>query len=118
MTDTNTMTDLIHAVTQASAQNDRWLFIGTLFVLGLFAMGVMRYFVKQHERLIEDHRISRDKIQSVIENIVKAQNETALEMTRVLTQNSDAMKQNSEVIMDCTEVMKDCSAELRLCREK
>lgn len=118
MSPTNHMTEVINAVTHASSQNDRWLFIGTLFVLGLFAMGVMRYFVKQHERLIEDHKISRDRSQETIENIVRDQNETTLQVTRVLTQNTAAMEQNSRVIRDCSEIMKGCSTELRLCREK
>lgn len=113
------------AVNHAAAQNDRWLFIGTLVVLGLFVIGVARYFMKQHQQLIDDHKASRDKSQAVIETIVEKQNETSQEITKVLALNTNAMQQNkvateqnTQVIRDCMEVMKGCSTELRLCREK
>ena len=43
------------AVDHASGMNDRWLFIASMVVFGIFAAWVMRYFVRQHERLIADH---------------------------------------------------------------
>ena len=52
MTNVNTA-DLISGVDHAAAMNDRWLFVASLVVFGLFAWIVMRYFVLQHERLIE-----------------------------------------------------------------
>ena len=52
--------DLLRAVDHAAAMNDRWLFIASLVVCGMFAAFVMRYFVQQHERLIAEHKQARD----------------------------------------------------------
>ena len=41
--------DLISGVDHAAAMNDRWLFVASLVVFGVFAGFVMRYFVRQHE---------------------------------------------------------------------
>ena len=50
MTNTNTA-DLPRAVDHAAGMNDRWLFIASPVVFGIIAAFVMRYFVRQHERL-------------------------------------------------------------------
>ena len=47
MTNMNT-TEFLKAVDHAAGMNDRWLFIASLVVIGIFAAGVMRYFVRQH----------------------------------------------------------------------
>ena len=52
--------ELIKGVDHAAAMDDRWLFLASLVVFGVFAALVMRYFVGQHERLIEDHKQARD----------------------------------------------------------
>lgn len=54
------MEPLLDLTNHAAAQNDRWLFIGSLIVLGCFAVYTMRYFVRQHERLIADHQRARE----------------------------------------------------------
>jgi hypothetical protein len=51
---------LISNVDHAAAMNDRWLFVASLVVFGVFAWFVMRCFVLQHARLIEDHKQARD----------------------------------------------------------
>ena len=56
-------TELIKSVDHAAAMDDRWLFIASLVVFGVFAWVVMRYFVQQHERMIEDHKQARDSYQ-------------------------------------------------------
>ena len=53
MTNMNTA-DFLSAVDHAAGMNDRWLFVASLVVFGMFAAFVMRYFVRQHERLIAD----------------------------------------------------------------
>jgi len=53
-------TEFLPAVDHAAAMNDRWLFIASLVLLGVFAMWVMRYFIKEHTRLLEDHRKARE----------------------------------------------------------
>ena len=55
MTNMNTA-DFLRAVDHAAGMNDRWLFVASLVVFGVFAGFVMRYFVQQHERLIADHQ--------------------------------------------------------------
>jgi hypothetical protein len=49
-------TELIKSVEHAAAMDDRWLFVASLVVFGVFAAFVIKYFVRQHERLIEDHK--------------------------------------------------------------
>ena len=56
-------TELIKGVDHAAAMDDRWLFVASLVVFGVFATFVMKYFVRQHERLIEDHKEARDSYQ-------------------------------------------------------
>lgn len=50
------VTDLVPLVDQLAAKNDRWLFIAALVVLGVFVWFVLRSFMRQHERLIADHK--------------------------------------------------------------
>ena len=52
--------EFLRGVDHAAAMNDRWLFIASLVVIGLFGVWVVSYFVKQHERLLEDHKESRE----------------------------------------------------------
>jgi hypothetical protein len=63
-------TDFMKLVDHAAGVNDRWLFIASLVVFGLFAAFVMRYFVSQHERLIEDHKQARDAHQTSLRGMV------------------------------------------------
>ena len=53
-------TDLIRSVDHAAAMNDRWLFVASLVVFGVCAGFVIKYLVRQHERLIDDHKEARD----------------------------------------------------------
>jgi hypothetical protein len=50
--------EFLRGVDHAAAMDDRWLFIASLVVIGIFGLWVMRYFVKQHERLLDDHKAS------------------------------------------------------------
>lgn len=53
------MTDLANLADHGSQQSDRWLFIAVLIVLGLVVLFVARYFVRQHEGLLADHKQAR-----------------------------------------------------------
>ena len=93
--------ELIQAVNEAAAQSDRWLFIASLIVFGVFAAGVMRYFVRQHERLIDDHKQARDAYQDSLRGMVTEQSAanakliTCLESnTRVLEECRDELRQS------------------------
>ena len=94
--------DLIRSVDHAAAMNDRWLFIASLVVFGVFAGFVMRYFVKQHERLIEDHKQARDSYQESLRGVVAEQSAANAKLIVCLDNN--------------TKVLEQCRDELRLVR--
>ena len=95
-------TDLINTVDRAAAMNDHWLFVASLVVLGVFAVFVMRFFVRQHERLIEDHKQARDDYQESLRGVVAEQSAANAKLIICLNNN--------------TKVLEECSAELRFCR--
>src|SRR6185295_16143453 len=97
-------TDVIRSVDHAAAQNDRWLFIASLVLLGLFGLWVMRYFVKQHERLLADHKQSRECYQESLRGVVAEQSATNAKLVTCLENN--------------TKVLSQCWDELRARRKK
>ena len=104
MTNMNPM-DVIKNVDHAAAMNDRWLFIASLVAIGLFGVWVMRYFVKQHERLLDDHRQSRECYQESLRGVVAEQSATNAKLVICLDNN--------------TKVLEECRDELRCsCRRK
>ena len=104
MTNMNPM-DVIKNVDHAAAMNDRWLFIASLVAIGLFGVWVVRYFVKQHERLLEDHRQSRECYQASLRGVVAEQSAMNGKLVVCLDNN--------------TKVLEECRDELRCsCRRK
>jgi len=101
MTNMSTM-ELLRAVDQASGMNDRWLFLASLAVFGVFAAGVMRYFVRQHERLIADHVEARETYQASLRGIVAEQSAGNAKLAVCLDNN--------------TRVLEECRDELRHAR--
>jgi ABC-type bacteriocin/lantibiotic exporter with double-glycine peptidase domain len=95
-------TELIRGVDHAAAMDDRWLFLASLVVFGLFAWVVMRYFVAQHERLIEDHKEARDSYTESLRGIVAEQSAANAKLITCLENN--------------TRVLEECRDELRLVR--
>ena len=93
------MNELVQMTNQAAAQSDRWLFIASLFVCGAFAAGVMRYFVREHERLIEDHKQARDTYQESLRGMVAEQSAANAKLITCLESN--------------TRVLEECRDELR-----
>ena len=96
--------DLIRSVDHAAAMNDRWLFVASLVVIGVFAWFVMRYFVKQHERLLEDHRQSRECYQESLRGVVAEQSAANAKLIVCLDNN--------------TKVLEECRDELRCSRRR
>ena len=96
--------DLISNVDHAAAMNDRWLFIASLVAIGLFGVWVMRYFVKQHERLLDDHRQSRECYQESLRGVVAEQSATNAKLVICLDNN--------------TKVLEECRDELRCSRRR
>ncbi len=95
-------TELIKGVDHAAAMDDRWLFVASLVMFGVFAAFVMRYFVRQHERLIEDHKEARESYQESLRGVVAEQSAANAKLIVCLDNN--------------TKVLEACRDELRLVR--
>ena len=96
---------VIRNVDHVAAMNDRWLFIASLVVIGIFGVWVVRYFVKQHERLLDDHKQSRECYQESLRGVVAEQSATNAKLVVCLDNN--------------TKVLEECRDELRCsCRRK
>jgi hypothetical protein len=96
--------EMMRAVDHAAGMNDRWLFIASLMVIGSFGMWVMRYFVKQHERLINDHKSSRECYQTSLRRVVSEQSAANAKLVVCLDNNS--------------KILEECRDELRRSRRK
>ena len=92
--------EFLRSMDHAAAMDDRWLFLASLVVCGLFAAVVMRYFVKQHERLIDDHKHARECYQEGMREIVAEQSAANAKLIVCLEQN--------------TKVLEECRDQLRL----
>jgi hypothetical protein len=103
MTNMNAM-ELMRSVDHAAAMNDRWLFIASLVLLGIFAIWVMRYFVKEHERLVEDHKRARECYQESLRGVVAEQSAANAKLIVCLDNN--------------TKVLEECRDELRYSRRR
>ena len=100
----NLVSDYLRVVDYAAAKNDRWLFIAALVVLGVFVWFVLRSFMRQHERLISDHKKARNAYQNSLRNLVSEQSAANQKLIACVDNN--------------TKVLQDCRDELRLCREE
>lgn len=98
------MADLVSLVDQVAAKNDRWMFIAALVVLGVFVWFVLRSFMRQHERLIADHKKARNEYQSSLRKVVAEQSAANQKLIQCLNNNS--------------KVLRECRDELRLTREE
>lgn len=96
-------TDVMRSVDHAAAMDDRWLFIATLVVFGGFAWIVIRYLVRQHERLIDDHKHARECYQESMRQVVAEQSSANAKLIVCLEQN--------------TKVLEECRDQLRLSRQ-
>ena len=85
--------EFLRGVDHAAAMNDRWLFIASLVVIGIFGLWVMRYFVKQHERLLDDHKQSRECYQKSLRGVVAEQSATNAKLVVCLDNNTKILEQ-------------------------
>ena len=92
MTNMNT-SEFLRGVDHAAAKDDRWLFIASLVVIGIFGLWVMRYFVKQHERLLDDHKQSRECYQESLRGVVAEQSATNAKLVICLDNNTKVLEQ-------------------------
>ena len=98
MTNMN-LSEFLRGVDHAAAKDDRWLFVASLVVIGLFGVWVVRYFVKQHEQLLADHKQSRECYQESLRGVVAEQSATNAKLVVCLDNN--------------TKVLEECRDELR-----
>ena len=103
MTNMN-MSEFLRGVDHAAAKDDRWLFIASLVLLGLFGVWVVRFFVKQHERLLDDHKQSRECYQASLRGVVAEQSAMNAKLVVCLDNN--------------TKVLEECRDELRCSRRR
>jgi hypothetical protein len=103
MTNVNA-SEFLRGVDHAAAMDDRWLFIASLALLGLFGVWVVRYFVKQHEQLLADHKASRECYQESLRGVVAEQSATNAKLVVCLDNN--------------TKVLEECRDELRCSRRR
>jgi hypothetical protein len=98
------ISELVPLIDQLAAKNDRWLFIAALVVLGIFVWFVLRSFMRQHEKLIADHKKARNEYQSSLRQVVAEQSAANQKLIQCLNNNS--------------KVLRECRDELRLTREE
>ena len=96
------MNETAKLIDHAARQSDRYLFIATLCLLGLFAWFVMRYFLKQYEALISDHKEARATYHTSLQNIVSQQDDTTRTVVAALTKTDEVIRQNTECMRECT----------------
>jgi hypothetical protein len=95
---------VLKGVDHAASMDDRWLFIASLALLGMFGIWVVRYFVKQHEQLLDDHKQSRECYQESLRGVVAEQSATNAKLIVCLENN--------------TKVLEECRDELRYSRRR
>jgi hypothetical protein len=78
----------VEAVDHAAAQSDRWCFLAALVVLGMLGVWVVRYFAKQHEQLLAEHRASRECYQESLRGVVAEQAAANVKLVSCLEANT------------------------------
>jgi len=99
MTNMTSMVEILELTTAVANQGDRWLFIASLMLFGVFGASVMRYFVRQHERLIDDHRQARETYQESLRNMVAEQSAANQKLIVCLDNNTQALVECREELM-------------------
>ena len=104
------MNDALTLANHAAQQNDRWLFIACLIVLGLVALAVARYFVAErreaaqdHKALIADYKAAQEDFQKTLADLVEKGNRTHQELAVCLDRNTRAFEEVSAAVRFCRE---------------
>ena len=98
------MNEALTIANHAAQQNDRWLFIAALVALGFVVVVVARYFVKQHESLIADHKTARAESQKILVDLVERGNATNQSLGVCLDRNTRALEEASAAVRFCREM--------------
>lgn len=105
------MVEVVTLADHAAMQSDRWLFVATLIVFGLFAVGVMRYFVREHERLIADHKQAREGYQASLRGMVTEQ---SMANAKLIT----CLENNTRVLEECRDELRESRVERRVAADQ
>ena len=104
------MNETLKIASVASQQNDRWLFIAALIVLGMVVVAVARYFVteraeaaRDHKSLIADYKEAQEGFQKTLADLVEKGNRTHQELAVCLDRNTRAFEEVSEAVRWCRE---------------
>jgi hypothetical protein len=84
--------DALKMIDHAAAMNDRWMFVASLVVIGMFGIWVVRYFVKQHEGLLSDHKKAREMYQESLRGVVAEQSATNAKLIACLDNNTRVLR--------------------------
>ena len=102
------MTDALTLANHAAAQNDRWLFIASLIVLGVVVVAVARYFVAErreaaldHKALVADYKTAQEGFHKTLADLVERGNKTSQELAVCLDRNTRAFEEVSAVVRGC-----------------
>ena len=88
-------------VDYAAGQNDRWLMLALLAVgLGVLWL-VARYFVRQHEGLLADHKAQREEYMVTLRELVGKQATMLGTLQGCLDRNSQALEEHRETVQWC-----------------
>jgi ABC-type nickel/cobalt efflux system permease component RcnA len=90
MTNMN-VSEFLRGVDHAAAMDDRWLFIASLVVIGILGIWIVRYFVKQHERLLAAHQRARECYQESLRGVVAEQSATNAKLVVCLENNTKVL---------------------------
>lgn len=87
------MNDIVALTNHAASQSDRWLFICSLIILGLFALLIWRWIVRDRDKL-------------------------ANRLTEITDKHIVMCEKLSEVVANNTTVMREATDIMNRCRDK
>ena len=104
------MNDALTLANHAAQQNDRWLFIASLLVLGAVVVAVARFFVaeraeaaRDHKSLVADYKAAQDGFHKTLADLVERGNKTNQELAVCLDRNTRAFEEVSAAVRFCRE---------------
>lgn len=116
---------IIKTAQDMSQQNDRYLFIVVILILGggmlLGTRMVARYFIQQHQELVTDFRAERkvnaDSLRDVNEGRINTLKQFSLdrekehaEFVRCVSASTTAIEANSKILVIVSERINNCPA--------
>jgi len=94
------MTDIINAADKVAAQNDRWLMVACLIIIGIIAVCIWRWMVSDREKLSERLTVITDRHIAFSEKL-----------TEVVSNNTNALSNNTDALNEVSAVMRGCKGQ-------